>query len=33
MNFDKIEQKTVSFLLYFSIDFSEPYSAELFSAC
>ncbi|MCC3168939.1 hypothetical protein K4I04_0958 [Streptococcus sanguinis] len=33
MNFDKIEQKTVSFLLYFSIDFSEPYSAELFSVC
>ena len=33
MNFDKIEQKTLSFLLYFFIDFSEPYSAELFSAC
>lgn len=33
MNFDKIEQKTVSFLLYFFIDFSELYSAELFSAC
>ena len=33
INVDKIEQKTVSFLLYFFIDFSEPYSAELFSAC
>ena len=33
MNFDKIEQKTVSFLLSFFIDPSEPCSAELFSAC
>ena len=33
MIFDKIEQKTVGFLLYFFIDFSELCSAELFSAC
>ena len=33
MNFDKIEQKTVGFPLYLFIDFSEPYSAELFSVC
>ena len=33
INVDKIEQKTVSFLLYFFIDLSEPCSAELFSAC
>ena len=33
MNFDKIEQKTNCFLLYFFIYPSEPCSAELFSAC